>query len=173
MPSVWKKYAVAPSDSLAQTGKWSIAENVDESFEFSVAPETSTDEAKRGASNRELGDHLYIFKHKISQIVTSIYTTDEVRNPKMSATGMILNPKPFLNGLTGKPVIIKLKWGMEYRGHLVSVDSYMNIQLSQTEEYVDGKLAGSLGEVLIRCNNILYIREEAEKDKTEEEPKEN
>lgn len=80
----------------------------------------------------------------------------------MSATGMILNPKPFLNGLIGKPVIIKLKWGMEYRGYLVSVDSYMNAQLANTEEYIDGKLAGSLGEVLIRCNNILYVREEPE-----------
>lgn len=27
-----------------------------------------------------------------------------------------LNPKPFLNNLTGKPVIVKLKWGMEYKG---------------------------------------------------------
>ena len=27
-----------------------------------------------------------------------------------------MNPKPFLNDLTGKPVITKLKWGMEYKG---------------------------------------------------------
>jgi hypothetical protein len=27
-----------------------------------------------------------------------------------------VNPKPFLNNLTGKPVIVKLKWGMEYKG---------------------------------------------------------
>ncbi|EMP39041.1 Small nuclear ribonucleoprotein F [Chelonia mydas] len=33
-----------------------------------------------------------------------------------------LNPKPFLNGLTGKLVMVKLKWGMEYKGYLVSVD---------------------------------------------------
>ena len=43
---------------------------------------------------------------------------------------MPLNPKPFLNGLTGKPVIAKLKWGMEYKGYLVSVDGYMNLQVS-------------------------------------------
>jgi small nuclear ribonucleoprotein (snRNP)-like protein len=29
-----------------------------------------------------------------------------------------VNPKPFLNELTGKPVIVKLKWGMEYKGSL-------------------------------------------------------
>ncbi|KAJ3414679.1 hypothetical protein HDV05_006214 [Chytridiales sp. JEL 0842] len=70
-----------------------------------------------------------------------------------------VNPKPFLNSLTGKAVMVKLKWGMEYKGFLVSVDSYMNIQLANTEEFIDGASAGALGEVLIRCNNILYIRQ--------------
>jgi small nuclear ribonucleoprotein F len=28
-----------------------------------------------------------------------------------------VNPKPFLNNLTGKPVMVKLKWGMEYKGN--------------------------------------------------------
>lgn len=79
---------------------------------------------------------------------------------------MPINPKPFLNSLTGKPVIIKLKWGHEYKGFLVSVDGYMNMQLANTEEYVDGANTGHLGEVLIRCNNVLHIRgiEEAEDD---------
>lgn len=60
---------------------------------------------------------------------------------------------------------MKLKWGMEYKGYLVSVDSYMNLQLASTEEYIDGQSVGALGEVLIRCNNVLYMRgvpEEAE-----------
>ncbi|XP_027253652.1 small nuclear ribonucleoprotein F-like isoform X2 [Cricetulus griseus] len=76
-----------------------------------------------------------------------------------------LNPKPFLNGLTGKPVMVKLKWGMEYKSYLVSVDSYMSMQLANTE-YIDGAMSGHLGEVLIRCNNVLYIRgvEEEEED---------
>jgi small nuclear ribonucleoprotein F len=47
---------------------------------------------------------------------------------------------------------------MEYKGILMSVDSYMNVQLNNTEEYVDGELSGNLGEVLIRCNNVMYIR---------------
>lgn len=41
-----------------------------------------------------------------------------------------VNPKPFLNQLTGKPIIVKLKWGMEYKGYLVSTDAYMNLQVS-------------------------------------------
>jgi small nuclear ribonucleoprotein F len=93
-----------------------------------------------------------------------------------------INPKPFLNGLTGKPIVCKLKWGMEYRGkyniifiktnsknyffqfkilyftgYLVSVDGYMNLQMANTEEFIDGVNTGNLGEVLIRCNNILYV----------------
>jgi small nuclear ribonucleoprotein (snRNP)-like protein len=48
-------------------------------------------------------------------------------------------------------VIIRLKWGdTEYKGTLVSVDSYMNVQLHGTEEFIDGKSTGSLGQVLIR-----------------------
>jgi small nuclear ribonucleoprotein (snRNP)-like protein len=48
-------------------------------------------------------------------------------------------------------VVVRLKWGeTEYSGRLVSVDSYMNIQLSGAEEHVKGKSTGSLGQVLIR-----------------------
>jgi small nuclear ribonucleoprotein F len=43
---------------------------------------------------------------------------------------------------------------MEYKGFLVSTDAYMNLQLASTEEYVDGKFAGNLGEVLIRCDPV-------------------
>ncbi|KAG0223916.1 hypothetical protein BGW42_004358 [Actinomortierella wolfii] len=69
-----------------------------------------------------------------------------------------VNPKPFLQGLIGAPVMVKLKWGQEYKGVLLSMDSYMNLQLGDTEEFVDGASQGKLGEVLIRCNNVLYIR---------------
>ena len=47
-------------------------------------------------------------------------------------------------------MIVKLKWGMEYRGFLKSVDAYMNLQLTNTEEWVDGAFTDPLGEVLIR-----------------------
>ncbi|KAK9895766.1 small nuclear ribo protein F [Cystobasidium minutum MCA 4210] len=70
-----------------------------------------------------------------------------------------VNPKPFLQGQSGKQVIVRLKWGMEYKGYLVSTDSYMNLQLANTEELQDGESKGSLGEVFIRCNNVLWIQE--------------
>jgi small nuclear ribonucleoprotein F len=69
-----------------------------------------------------------------------------------------VNPKPFLQALVGGPVVVRLKWGMEYLGYLISTDDYMNLQLAGAEEFVDGRARGNLGEILIRCNNVLYVR---------------
>merc|ERR1712117_507649 len=88
---------------------------------------------------------------------TEIFQSQK-KTSKMSTAFMPINPKPFLNGLTGKAVMVKLKWGHEYKGYLVSVDAYMNLQLAQTEEFIDGNFTGKLGEVLVRCNNVLYVR---------------
>ncbi|KAM0109540.1 hypothetical protein ACP6JB_004848 [Aspergillus fumigatus] len=58
----------------------------------------------------------------------------------------------------GTELIIRLKWGQtEYKGKLESIDSYMNVLLRDTEEFIDGKNTGTLGLVLIRCNNILWM----------------
>jgi small nuclear ribonucleoprotein F len=80
-----------------------------------------------------------------------------------------VNPKPFLIDLTGQIVKVKLKWGMEYQGKLESADAYMNLQLTNTEEFLDGQFAGYLGEVLIRCNNVLYIVAAPEQRRKEED----
>ncbi|GFE53775.1 small nuclear ribonucleoprotein [Babesia ovis] len=74
-----------------------------------------------------------------------------------------LNPKPFLVNLVGQNVFVKLKWGMEYKdampGFLKSFDSYMNLELDGAEEWENGVMKGALGgTVLIRCNNVLYVR---------------
>jgi hypothetical protein len=45
---------------------------------------------------------------------------------------------------------------MEYHGKLASVDSYMNVKLTSTEEWKDGKNEGQLGEVFIRY--VLFLR---------------
>merc|ERR1711976_1082554 len=83
----------------------------------------------------------------------------------------IINPVPFLYDFVGKPIIVRLKWGIQYKGFLVSTDNYMNIQLASTEEYVDGKFIGAVGEVFIRCNDILLIRKCPEDDDTDEQDK--
>ncbi|CZR51893.1 related to snRNP protein SMX3 [Phialocephala subalpina] len=72
---------------------------------------------------------------------------------------MPINPRPMLQNLVNEEVIIRLKWGQtEYKGRLVSIDSYMNIQLSGAEEWIDQEMTSTLGQVLIRCNNVLWIQ---------------
>ncbi|KAK8811855.1 hypothetical protein WA556_004016 [Blastocystis sp. ATCC 50177/Nand II] len=85
-----------------------------------------------------------------------------------SITKDLVNPKPFLSMMTGKMICVKLKWGLEYQGYLVSYDAYMNLQLASCEEYVDGKSTALLGDVLIRCNNVLYIRDMSEEGENKE-----
>ena len=58
----------------------------------------------------------------------------------------------------GTEMIIRLKWGQtEYKGSLESIDSYMNVLLRDTEEFIDGKNTGSLGLVLIRCVFLFCV----------------
>ena len=56
-----------------------------------------------------------------------------------------------LQELVNKDVIVRLKWAeTEYKGRLVSTDSYFNLQLAGAEEYIADKLTGQLGQILIR-----------------------
>ena len=67
------------------------------------------------------------------------------------------NPSDFLKELAGRPVVVKLNSGVDYRGLLSCLDGYMNIALEQTEEYVNGQLKKKYGDAFIRGNNVLYI----------------
>lgn len=70
-----------------------------------------------------------------------------------------INPKPFLKTLVNKPIVVRLKWNKtEYKGTLISFDNYMNLQLEDTSEVVEGK-EEKIGEIFIRCNNVLFIRD--------------
>lgn len=66
-------------------------------------------------------------------------------------------PSAFLQNLLGRPVVVKLNSGVDYRGVLVCLDGYMNIALEQTEEYVNGQLKRKYGDAFLRGNNVLYI----------------
>lgn len=62
-----------------------------------------------------------------------------------------------MDSRVGTELIIRLKWGQtEYKGKLESIDSYMNVLLRDTEEYIDGKNTGTLGLVLIRYASFRY-----------------
>jgi U6 snRNA-associated Sm-like protein LSm6 len=91
-------------------------------------------------------------------------------------------PSDFLKTVIGRPVIVKLNSGVDYRGApslpsrsrapilkpscsrvcrpslapagiLACLDGYMNIAMEQTEEYVNGQLKAKYGDAFIRGNN--------------------
>lgn len=69
-----------------------------------------------------------------------------------------VNPKPFLRELVDQPVVVTLKFNStQYRGTLVSTDNYFNVRLRDAEEFVDGRSRGTVGEIFVRCNNVLWI----------------
>ena len=62
-----------------------------------------------------------------------------------------VNPKPFLNDLTGKPVIAKLKWGMEYKGEPQKMGMGSGVVLKRARGLLGGRGAGGSHACFSRC----------------------
>jgi len=54
------------------------------------------------------------------------------------------------------------KWIKEYKGKMENVDSYMNLIMTDAEELRDGKTVEKFGRVILRGNNVLFIKLENE-----------
>ncbi len=67
-------------------------------------------------------------------------------------------PLNILQKATSKQVSVRLKNELEYRGKMSNVDSYMNVILMDAEESENGTKTANYGKVVIRGNNVLYIR---------------
>jgi len=68
-------------------------------------------------------------------------------------------PLSLLRTATGHPMLVELKNGETYNGHLVSCDNWMNISLREVIcTSRDGDRFWRLPEVVIRGNNIKYLR---------------
>ena len=63
-----------------------------------------------------------------------------------------------LQKATNKVVAVRLKSDLEYRGKISNVDPYMNVILVDAEESENGSKTANYGKVVIRGNNVLYIR---------------
>ncbi|EPY26910.1 small nuclear ribonucleoprotein F [Strigomonas culicis] len=66
-------------------------------------------------------------------------------------------PAAFLHSLIGQSISVKTKWGAVYEGTLLSCDDFFNLQMKDAVE--KAKDDTILGEMLLRHNNILYIRQ--------------
>ena len=71
-------------------------------------------------------------------------------------------PLSVLQKSLNKSVIVRLKNEVEYKGKMKNVDSYMNLIMTDAEELTDGKTVGKFGRVILRGNNVLFIKLEDE-----------
>ena len=71
-------------------------------------------------------------------------------------------PLTTLQKYTKKSVIVRLKNDVEYKGKIDNVDSYMNLIMTDAEELKDGKVTEKFGRVILRGNNVLFIKLENE-----------
>ncbi|KAL7772266.1 hypothetical protein CFE70_002222 [Pyrenophora teres f. teres 0-1] len=108
-----------------------------------------------GPRRKRKGEVAQRGRRNARPLVATLYA---LRDREVEQAVAPFNPRPLLQSLVDKDIVVRLKWGeTEYKGRLISVDLYMNIQLSNTEEFVNGVSSGTLGQVLIRCNNVLWI----------------
>ena len=71
-------------------------------------------------------------------------------------------PLTTLQKNTKKSVIVRLKNEVEYKGKMDNVDSYMNLIMTDAEEIKEDKVLGKFGRVIVRGNNVLFIKLENE-----------
>jgi len=67
-------------------------------------------------------------------------------------------PLSVLQKATNKQVSVRLKNEIEYRGKMSNVDPYMNVILVDAEETENGAKVANYGKVVIRGNNVLYVK---------------
>lgn len=71
-------------------------------------------------------------------------------------------PLTVLQKNTKKDVVVRLKSEVEYKGKMENVDSYMNLIMTEAEELNEGKTVEKFGRVILRGNNVLFIKLEDE-----------
>ncbi len=67
-------------------------------------------------------------------------------------------PLTTLQKSTKKNIVVRLKNEVEYKGRMENVDSYMNLIMTDAEELSNGKPVGKFGRVIVRGNNVLFIK---------------
>ena len=67
-------------------------------------------------------------------------------------------PLSVLQKSLNKSVIVRLKNEVEYKGKIDNVDSYMNLIMSDAEDLHDGKTVGKYGRIILRGNNVIFIK---------------
>lgn len=80
----------------------------------------------------------------------------------MSQTSTAKRPLTALQKSTKRQVTVRLKNEVEYKGKMSNIDAYMNLIMTDAEEIHDGKTIANYGRVIVRGNNVLFIKLENE-----------
>lgn len=73
--------------------------------------------------------------------------------------GDIMLPNQMVKSLIGKTIRVEMKGDeSDLVGKLESVDDYMNIFLTNAMEYRNGEKLRSLGNLVLRGNNVILIQ---------------
>jgi small nuclear ribonucleoprotein len=67
-------------------------------------------------------------------------------------------PLSILQRSLNRKVAVRLKSEIEYKGRMNNVDSYMNLILTDAEEFNGADVMANYGKVVIRGNNVLFIK---------------
>lgn len=67
------------------------------------------------------------------------------------------SPNDFLKHVIGKPVVVRLVSGIDYRGTLTGLDGHMNIALEETTEWSEGTQKSVYGDAFVRGNNGAFL----------------
>ncbi|HEX9677708.1 U6 snRNA-associated Sm-like protein LSm6 [Nitrososphaera sp.] len=67
-------------------------------------------------------------------------------------------PLSILQRSINRKVAVRLKSEIEYKGKMNNVDSYMNLILTDAEEFNGSDVMANYGKVVIRGNNVLFIK---------------
>lgn len=70
-------------------------------------------------------------------------------------------PLAVLQKAISKKATVRLKTDAEYRGRVSNVDAFMNLILEDAEEFEGGRLSANYGKVIVRGDNVLYVKLES------------
>ena len=111
--------------------------------------------------------NLYKIKKKFKELQSwqGFYAGQEflkISEHLVSQSNSAKRPLTILQKSTKKKVTVRLKNEVEYKGKMYNVDSYMNLIMTDAEEIHESKTIANYGRVIVRGNNVLFIKLENE-----------
>ena len=114
---------------------------------------------KSNKTNENISYNCLTIKEPFYSAVCEIELQSDILT--LSANSSSQQPKRPLTMLQkslNQRVAVRLKSEIEYKGIMSNVDSYMNLILVNAEEYLGPNVLANYGKVVIRGNNVLFIR---------------